>query len=68
MIQVTKEQFFAKIGALNVHPEIINAYEHQGRGYIKEWRMLSTPHTLIGTSESGDPPFTEKKFFLAGKP
>lgn len=46
--EVTKEQFFAKIGPLNVHPRLIGSYP-----YASEWRMQNGAQTLAGWSKDG---------------
>lgn len=66
MTVVDKDAFFAVIMALDVdvHPCIVNTYEHRGRGYISEWRTQDTSRRLIGVSESGDRPFTQPRWCL----
>lgn len=48
LVEVTKEQFFAKIGPLNVHPHIVGCYP-----YASEWRLQTGAQAMVGWSRDG---------------
>ena len=62
LIEVSKEQFYAHMNPLDVHPRIINKYEKKGVGYTSEWR--EPDGKIHGRDESGDFPFTPARYFL----
>lgn len=39
MRQVTKEEFYAAVGSLNVHPKIVSGFPYECR-----WIFLNNPH------------------------
>lgn len=63
MRQVSKADFFAAIGPMNVHPTIVT----DRYPYTSEWRLLDRPHAApigrtIGRIEAGEP---AKDYYLA---
>ena len=43
MKEVTKEQFYALMGPLNVHPRIMTSYP-----YTSEWRLQDMSRKMVG--------------------
>jgi len=65
MREVTKDEFFAEIYTrkLDVHPHIINDFEHNGRGYIQAWKLRNGQ--VFGRTHTGDLVSTPHEYFLA---
>lgn len=53
MVEVTREQFFAVVGPLNVHPSVAHACFDPTWGYRADWTMLTGAGEVIGHSWNG---------------
>lgn len=49
MIRVTKASFFAIVGSLNVHPNIVGPWDSE-RGYRSDWEMQDGSRRRVGMS------------------
>ncbi len=52
LIEVNKEEFFATMNPLNVHPRIVNNWDKE-IGYLQNWEMQDSSRRLVGKSQSG---------------
>jgi hypothetical protein len=50
---VTRDEFFAAIGNLNVHPSPEGPWDQEKDGYRSEWRMQDGSRRLVGVSQGG---------------
>jgi len=63
MHEVTKEEFFAKIGKKDVHPHIVSGWDRE-TGYTSEWRLQSISRQLVGRSQSQNRGLGPTRFWL----
>jgi hypothetical protein len=61
MKPVTKDEFFATVGQLNVHPTIEGNYD-QKMGYRSDWKLPNGQ--VLGTSISGTV-FMDAQYWIA---
>ena len=61
MRRVGRDEFFAYIGHMNVHPKPEGRYD-QTTGYVSEWRMAHD-RRLIAVTDGGTP-FLDTRFWL----
>ena len=59
---VSRDEFFARINPLNVHPTPLGRYD-QTTGYVSEWVMQDGTRKVIGYCDGGTP-FLERRYWL----
>lgn len=64
MTRVSSDEFYARVGPLNVHPTIVSDWSNE-YGYVLEWRMLTT-RELVGVTFC--PPSGESGYYLVATP
>jgi len=63
MKRVSMDEFYKRIGPLNVHPTPMGPY-HRDAGYVSEWRLLDSSRRLVGVCDGGTV-FLESRYWLA---
>lgn len=51
LVQVTKEQFFAVVGPLNVHPRP-DVRSFKGRDFVSDWELQDNTRERVGVNVS----------------
>lgn len=64
MTQVSSQEFFTKIGPLNVHPRP-DVRTFKDRWHTSEWKMRDNTWRVIGRSESDSWGLEETRFYLS---